>query len=119
MNQSELISSLAKTRVIPIIDPIEKEQTLDIVSSLIRGGTRHVEITFRSELAIEIFKDIRRHNPSLIMGAGSIVSHKHYKLARYLGADFTISPGFDKQLSRINLRIMRLYIFLELQHRAN
>lgn len=101
MNQTELINSLAMTRVIPIIDPIEKEQTLDIVSSLVKGGTRHVEITFRSELAIEIFKDIRQHNTSLIMGAGSIVSHRHYELARHLGADFTISPGFDKHLQEL------------------
>ena len=100
MNEVQLLNSLANSRIIPIIDPTDRESTLDIIDALIQGGAKHIEITFRSQLAIEVFKAIRDRDTSLIMGAGSIINLTQYELARNLGADFTISPGFDKDLQK-------------------
>jgi len=98
MKQKDLINSLRSTRLVPIFDPIEQNATISIIEQLIDAGSKHAEITFRSATAIETFKQARSNFPKLILGAGSILTPDQYLLARELGADFTISPGFDIEL---------------------
>lgn len=79
-------------RVLPVIDPVSVESCVTIVDSLITGGCDVIEITLRTDTAWSSFERIKQMFPKMILGAGSVMSHKAASEVSKLGADFTVSP---------------------------
>lgn len=98
MQAYELIDRLKAVRVVPVIDPKQKDECLTAIDALVSGGATAIEITLRSEVAIDMLRALRSRYPTLIIGAGSVMDKGIYDKAVDLGADFTISPGRDLEL---------------------
>ncbi|MBE9640464.1 bifunctional 4-hydroxy-2-oxoglutarate aldolase/2-dehydro-3-deoxy-phosphogluconate aldolase [Salipiger mangrovisoli] len=93
MKADELKNALEAVRVVPVIDPKCQDQCLSAVDALVAGGATTIEITLRSELAIDTLRACRLRHPDIILGAGSVMDPMTYDIAVEAGADFTISPG--------------------------
>jgi len=99
-------SKLAKElfALAPVIPVITIDRTADAVplaQALVRGGLRAIEITLRTEAAIDAAKAIIADVPEAIVGLGTVLTLADLERANEIGAAFAISPGYSPDLLRV------------------
>jgi 2-dehydro-3-deoxyphosphogluconate aldolase / (4S)-4-hydroxy-2-oxoglutarate aldolase len=84
--------------VIPVITIERLEHALPLARALVEGGLPVLEITLRTECALEAIALIAKALPEAIVGAGTIINRATYEKALEAGARFIVSPGFTDEL---------------------
>ncbi|RCL03355.1 MAG: dehydro-3-deoxyphosphogluconate aldolase / (4S)-4-hydroxy-2-oxoglutarate aldolase [Candidatus Tokpelaia sp. JSC161] len=97
-NQTRLAALLQKQPVIPVLIIEELCNAVPLAQALIRGGIKIIEITLRTQAALDSIKIIADHVPEAIIGAGTIINPSQFISAEKAGAKFIVSPGFGKNL---------------------
>ena len=65
---------------------------------MLTGGVRIIEVTLRSDIALQAISKLATEFPELIVGAGTILSTKNALDAIDNGARFIVSPGVNVDL---------------------
>lgn len=84
--------------VIPVLVIKKLEHALPLARALVNGGLKVLEITLRSEVALEAITTIREHLPEAIVGAGTVIDSHSLMAAEKAGAMFFVSPGATDSL---------------------
>ncbi len=84
--------------VIPVIVIHEIDQAVPLARALLEGGVRVLEITLRSDAAVEAIGRISREVPDALVGAGTVTSPGDLAAVSEAGALFAISPGLTPSL---------------------
>ena len=96
--QSELFKRIKKQKKIPIIGKGSTKQIFNKVSRLIAKHYKIIEITLRSDSALETSIEIKQKYPNLIIGLGSIKSTIQLKEVSKYNFNFYISPGINEKM---------------------
>lgn len=91
----EKIESL---RVIPVVAIEKIEDALPLAQALKQGGLPIMEITFRTDCAVEAMKLISKEFPDILIGAGTVLTTNQCRQAIKAGAKFIVTPGFDEKI---------------------
>ena len=84
--------------VVPVLVIKELEHAVPIAKALVAGGIKVLEVTLRTEIAIEAIKKIAEEVPGAIVGAGTVANEADLKAVEEAGAQFAISPGSTREL---------------------
>jgi len=84
---------LAGNTVIPVIVIDRVEDAVPLAKALIAGGLNVLEVTLRTEAAVEGIRQIVQHVPGAIVGTGTVCTADQVKLSEDLGCQFMVSPG--------------------------
>lgn len=84
--------------VVPVIVINKLEQAVPLAKALVRGGIRVLEVTLRTECAIDAIRLIATEVPEAIVGAGTVINTKQLAAVTEAGAQFVISPGLTNEL---------------------
>jgi len=84
--------------VIPVITIEQVADALPLAEALVAGGIKVLEVTLRTDVAVDGIREIIRHVPEAIVGTGTVLSEEQMKLSEDLGCKFMISPGITEQL---------------------
>jgi 2-dehydro-3-deoxyphosphogluconate aldolase/(4S)-4-hydroxy-2-oxoglutarate aldolase len=87
-----------RARIIPVITIERAEDAVPLARALVAGGLPLIEITLRSEQAIDAIKAIAEGVPEAHVGAGTVREPGQGKRAVAAGARFIVSPGVTTQL---------------------
>ena len=82
--------------VVPVLPVVVLERLADAVPvarALVAGGLPAIELTLRTEVALDAIRAIADQVPEILVGAGTIVSPGQAKQAADAGARFLVSPG--------------------------
>jgi 2-dehydro-3-deoxyphosphogluconate aldolase/(4S)-4-hydroxy-2-oxoglutarate aldolase len=79
--------------VIPVIVLEDAAQAAPLARALLAGGLPVLEVTLRSEAALQSIRAIAREVPAAIVGAGTVLNAGDLAAAREAGARFVVSPG--------------------------
>ena len=90
-----LVETLGRAGVIPVIVIEREEQAVPLAQALVKGGLPVLEVTFRTSAAAGAIAAIRKAVPDAIVGAGTILTIPQLKAAKAAGAAFGVAPGFD------------------------
>ena len=71
MNINEILSVGS---VIPVIVIKDSSHAIPLADALLAGGISIIEITLRTEAALEAIRVIRGERPEMIVGAGTIIT---------------------------------------------
>jgi 2-dehydro-3-deoxyphosphogluconate aldolase/(4S)-4-hydroxy-2-oxoglutarate aldolase len=85
-------------KLIPVVVCREVDEAVSLANSLLLTGISCMEITLRSPCALEAISAIARHIPSMVVGAGTILTIDQLESARQAGARFMVSPGMTLDL---------------------
>lgn len=100
-----VISIIRNQGLLPLYFHADKEISLEILRALYRAGIRVVEYTNRGAAALANFAHMKniavKEMPDMLIGAGTIKTEKHARDFIEAKADFLISPGWNKKVSRI------------------
>lgn len=91
----DLNTTLAGYGVLPVVTVARPDQAVPLAEALLAGGIGCVEITFRSDAAVEAIRAIRAGVPGMLVGAGTVLTIEQAHAAADAGAAFLVSPGFD------------------------
>jgi len=89
---------LAGNTVIPVIVIDRVEDAVPLAKALIAGGLNVLEVTLRTEAAVEGIRQIVQHVPGAIVGTGTVCTADQVKLSEDLGCQFMVSPGSTDKL---------------------
>jgi 2-dehydro-3-deoxyphosphogluconate aldolase/(4S)-4-hydroxy-2-oxoglutarate aldolase len=98
MSQNEILTRLSLARVLPVVVVEKREVSVQLADALLDGGLPLVEITFRTAVAPEVIREIARSRPSLLVGAGTVLTPANLELAKASGAAFAVSPGLNPEM---------------------
>jgi 2-dehydro-3-deoxyphosphogluconate aldolase/(4S)-4-hydroxy-2-oxoglutarate aldolase len=93
-------SLLRRCRVLPVITAVDVESTVQLTRALASGGMAAVEITLRTEAALDSIRAVKAQLPDILVAAGTITNPDDLDAAMDAGADFCVSPGLTEQLLR-------------------
>lgn len=91
---------LALAPVIPVITIERAADAVPLAQALVRGGLRAIEITLRTDAAVDAAKAIIADVPEAIVGLGTVLTPADLDRATEIGAAFAISPGCSPDLLR-------------------
>ena len=91
----ELIETLRKAGIIPVIVIEDAAQAAPLARALVKGGLPVLEVTFRTAAAADAIARIKAAVPEAVVGAGTLLTLAMVKAAKAAGAVFGVAPGFD------------------------
>ena len=80
----------------PVVPVLTIERTADAVPlarALVKGGLPVLEITLRTQTALEALKAIAAAVPDAVVGAGTVLEPAQVEHVKHAGARFAVSPG--------------------------
>ncbi len=91
-------SILTTGPVVPVIVVKKLEHAVPMAKALVAGGVRVLEVTLRTECAVEAIRAIAKEVPEAIVGAGTVLNPQQLAEVTEAGAQFAISPGLTEPL---------------------
>lgn len=90
-----LHDALGTQGVLPVVTIDDLGDVCELADALINGGVNVMEITLRTPVGLDAIGRLRDRTPSLVIGAGSVMSAVDVDRAVDVGAQFIVSPGYD------------------------
>lgn len=104
MNKEKVVKAIIQQGILPLYFHPDENVSVEILRSLYEAGIRVVEYTNRGKQALKNFRRLAEKSydqfPDLILGLGTIVDSKTSAKAIQNGADFLVSPGYTRDLSK-------------------
>ncbi|HET7002864.1 MAG TPA: bifunctional 4-hydroxy-2-oxoglutarate aldolase/2-dehydro-3-deoxy-phosphogluconate aldolase [Puia sp.] len=114
MNREKIIQAIIHQGVLPLYFHPDEETSIKILQALYASGIRVVEYTNRGKQALRNFRTIKKETyrqfPDLILGLGTVIDPKTAAKGIQNGADFLVSPGYTRDLSKFADNENKLWI---------
>lgn len=94
----DVMERCRKTGVVPVVVLEHASQAIDTANALLAGGVDIMEITMRTDAALDSIKLVSEQCPDMLVGAGTVINAKMAEECVAAGAKFIVSPGFDEEL---------------------
>ena len=95
---NKIIKKFKQSPVIAVLTLNNKEEALKIANALLSEGITNLEITLRTQNALDCMEVIGKNFPQANMGGGTIVKKEQLRQIKDAGACFAVSPGFTRSL---------------------
>ncbi len=99
---TQLLGALLKAaETAPIVPVLVIDRIADaapLAAALAEGGITIAEVTLRTPDAISVLKEMKRAEPRLLVGMGTVLSGDDAARSMDAGADFLVSPGMTPAL---------------------
>ena len=97
----DVASRLAKARLVAVVTIDDAAAAEPLARALVGGGMSVVEVVLRTPAAAEALRRIcAMRDPSLLVGAGTVLSTEQAAAAVDAGASFIVAPGFNPAVGR-------------------
>jgi len=84
--------------VVPVVTVHNLADAVPLARALTAGGLLAIEVTLRTDCALEAIGAIADEAPDIVVGAGTVLTPKDLEAAAAAGARFAISPGMTPAL---------------------
>jgi len=91
-------STLQGVRLVPVVSIADVDHAVPLARAFLAAGIPAIEVTLRTEAAMDAIAAIARHVPDIIVGAGSIRRPEHLRAVQERGARFGVCPGSSPTL---------------------
>ncbi|MFP6115849.1 bifunctional 4-hydroxy-2-oxoglutarate aldolase/2-dehydro-3-deoxy-phosphogluconate aldolase [Helicobacter pylori] len=96
--KDKIIEVLQISPIVPVVVVENIKDAVPLAQSLVEGGIPIIEVTLRSNCALEAIELIAKNVPKMRVGAGTILNPTQLEQAQNRGAEFLISPGLTIKL---------------------
>jgi len=96
--RSNLLARMEKAGIIPVVVIEDPTKAVRLGRTILDAGLDLIEITMRTERAMEAVKILSEEVPEICVGAGTVFSVPVAKKVLSLGARFIVSPHLDEQI---------------------
>ncbi|NHI67426.1 bifunctional 4-hydroxy-2-oxoglutarate aldolase/2-dehydro-3-deoxy-phosphogluconate aldolase [Lactococcus garvieae] len=103
MQRAELLEKVIKSGVVSVVRADNAEDAVKIVEAVIDGGIKSIELTYSVPRANDVIADLvaTYAGTDVMIGAGTVLEATSARLAIIAGAQFIVSPTFNKEVAKI------------------
>lgn len=94
----DIYQRLKRTGILPIITVDDADDALPLAKALSDGGLTSAEFTFRTAAAEEAISIAAKALPSMLIGAGTVLTTEQVERAEGAGARFIVTPGLNPEI---------------------
>ncbi|WP_086931100.1 bifunctional 4-hydroxy-2-oxoglutarate aldolase/2-dehydro-3-deoxy-phosphogluconate aldolase [Agarilytica rhodophyticola] len=84
--------------VMPVVVINDVADAVPVTNALKEGGIKAVEITLRTEAALDAIRAVKNECSDILVGVGTVINEQNLKDVASIGVDFAVSPGFTPNL---------------------
>ncbi len=98
MKKVKTLNQVVENGVVAVIRGKSKEQGLGICKASVAGDLKSLEVAYTTPKASEIIAELKEfyaEDPTVVVGAGTVLDQVTARAAIESGADFIVSPAFD------------------------
>jgi len=95
---AKLLALLGSQAVIPVLKISDVKHAVPLARALARGGLKVIEVTLRTEAALEAIRAASADVPEAKVGAGTILNARQFDEAAKAGSRFIVSPGLTSEV---------------------
>lgn len=99
----KVFEKIEQIGIVPVVKIDSIEQVRPLLQALITAGLNCVEITLRSQFALESIKIAVNEFPEVLVGAGTVINCNQAREAISAGAQFIVTPGYNSELTKFVL----------------
>ncbi len=111
MKKNESLNFILKHKIVAVLRHVHEGNILSVGRALLEGGVRVLEVTFTNEDTVGMIEILKREfKENALVGAGTITEKSQFLSSCKAGADFFVSPFFDKTLVSFAKKIHALYV---------
>ena len=92
---NELRSVLRDASVIAVLVIDNPDDAVPAANALLRGGISAIELTLRTQGALDALEKIRSQVPQILAGVGTILNEDQVRAVKNMRAPFGVSPGLN------------------------
>lgn len=99
MFKMRVLNALKNCGVVAVVRGTTKEIGVKISESCIRGNVKAIEVTYTNKFANEIIRELSEKydkNDDVVIGAGTVLDSETARMAILAGAQYIVSPSFNK-----------------------
>lgn len=85
--------------LIPVLHVENPDHAVPLAEALVGAGVVALEVTLRTEAAVEVIARMRKAVPQAVVGAGTITKPEQLARVRDAGALFAVSPALTERLA--------------------
>ena len=104
-DRMSVLLAMMEQSVIPVFYHPDAELCAKVIQACANGGAKCIEFTNRGDFAAQVFLEVTRHfakaDPSVIMGAGSIVDAPTAGIYMANGAKFIVGPLLNAEVAKV------------------
>ena len=89
---------LEQSPIVPVIVVDKIEQAIPLAQALVDGGLPVLEVTLRSDVALQAIDAIAGSVSGAIVGVGTVTHPQQFRQAQEAGVRFAVSPGLTGPL---------------------
>ncbi len=101
MSRDEIVKIIEEEKLVFVTRLKEASNVQRVISSLIEGGTKVMEITSNTPNYLEEISKARKANPEVLIGAGTVINSKVAQEAINYGAQFLVTPNTNIEVIRV------------------
>ena len=102
LKKYQTLNRILDAAIVAVIRGENIEEGKRVIRACLKGGIKAIEVTYTLANASEIIKELKKENlDGVIIGAGTVLDETTARLAILSGADFIVSPNFDKNTAQI------------------
>ncbi len=84
--------------VMPVVVINDVADAVPLTNALKAGGIKAIEITLRTDAALDSIRAVKAECDDILVGVGTVVTEQNMKDVAEIGVDFAVSPGFTPNL---------------------
>jgi 2-dehydro-3-deoxyphosphogluconate aldolase/(4S)-4-hydroxy-2-oxoglutarate aldolase len=97
---SNVLERLGNAGIVPVVVIEDVRNAVQAAKALYSGGIDVMEITLRTKAGLDSIKAVADNCPDMLVGAGTVITLEQCKQCVSAGAQFIVSPGFDKTMAQ-------------------
>jgi 2-dehydro-3-deoxyphosphogluconate aldolase/(4S)-4-hydroxy-2-oxoglutarate aldolase len=98
LKSKDVFGAIGNERIVATVVIDNIESALPLAETFLNSGMRCIELTLRTDSAIEAIKRIVTAFPELLVGAGTVLNTDQLIQVRDAGAAFAVAPGFNPEI---------------------
>ena len=93
-----LKAAAGRAPIVPVLVVPDVSAAAPLADALVEGGLTIAEVTLRTESGLKVIEEMKKAQPDLIVGAGTVLTGEDVSNAMNAGSDFLVSPGMSPKL---------------------
>lgn len=95
----DMMKQIEEMGIVPVVVIEDAKQALPLAEALCAGGLPCAEVTFRTAAARDAIREMKKKE-NMLVGAGTVLTTDQVDEAVDAGAEFIVSPGFNRKVVR-------------------
>lgn len=95
----DMMKRIEEMGIVPVVVIEDAKQALPLAEALCAGGLPCAEVTFRTAAARDAIREMKKEE-NMLVGAGTVLTPEQVDEAVDAGAEFIVSPGFNRNVVR-------------------